>query len=61
MDHREQDEDEPRKNKDMWICFSNAIPEPAPPVMDSVNIQEKLAHIGYLECDIMTILNGTVT
>ena len=23
----------------MWICFSNAIPEPAPLVMDSVNIE----------------------
>jgi hypothetical protein len=29
----------PQKNKDMWICFSNAIPEPAPLVMDSVNIE----------------------
>jgi hypothetical protein len=23
----------------MWICFSNTIPEPAPLVMDSVNIE----------------------
>ncbi len=29
----------PQKTKDMWICFSNAIPEPAPLVMDSVNIE----------------------
>ena len=29
----------PQKTKDMWTCFSNAIPEPAPLVMDSVNIE----------------------
>jgi hypothetical protein len=29
----------PPKNKDMWIGFSNAIPEPASLVTDSVNIE----------------------
>jgi hypothetical protein len=29
----------PPKNKDIWIGFSNAIPEPASLVTDSVNIE----------------------
>ena len=44
----------------MWICFSNAIPEPAPLVMDSVNI-EKVAHLSYLEFENLDVISVTET